>query len=73
MKRALLFRSVREVIAAERLLSERGLHPVAVAVPRSLSSECGVCLRIPEEEAERADALLDKERFSHVCARFAED
>ncbi len=73
MERALLFRSVREVIAAERLLSERGLHPVAIAVPRSLSSECGVCLRISDDEAARADALLDEERFSHVCARFCED
>ena len=73
MERALLFRSVREVIAAERLLSERGLHPVAIAVPRSLSSECGVCLRISDDEAARADALLDEERFFHVCARFCED
>ena len=73
MERALLFRSVREVIAAERLLSERGLHPVAIAVPRSLSSECGVCLRISDDEAARAGALLDEERFSHVCARFCED
>ena len=73
MKRALLFRSVREVIAAERFLSERGLRPVAVAVPRSLSSECGVCLRVSEDEAARADALLTEGRFSHVCAKFVED
>ena len=73
MKRALLFRSVREVIAAERLLSERGLHPVAVAVPRSLSSECGVCLRISEEEAGAADELLAGKGIGHVCARFVED
>jgi hypothetical protein len=44
-----LFESTHAVIKAERLCIEQGLACRAIAVPRSISSNCGIALEINEE------------------------
>ncbi|MCX7635246.1 MAG: DUF3343 domain-containing protein [Syntrophales bacterium] len=51
----LLFPSVSHVLKAEKILKEAGLPFKLVPVPRHLSSDCGVCLRI---ETEYRNAIL---------------
>ena len=41
----ILFTTIHEVLKAEQTLKDRGVDMELVPVPRSLSSDCGVCLR----------------------------
>lgn len=41
----LLFATIHEVLRAERLLKEKGLDVEIMPVPRTLSSDCGVCIK----------------------------
>ena len=41
-----LFPSVSHVLKAERCLKERGIDHKLIPVPREVSSDCGVCLRV---------------------------
>ena len=55
---ALLMRSTNHAIQAEHVLRAAGLACKLIPVPRSISSECGVCARIAQADKERAiDAL----------------
>lgn len=53
-----LFHTSNHSFRAERLLKEQGVVCRQVPVPRHLSSECGVCLRLEAAEQERAHAIL---------------
>jgi len=41
----ILFTTIHEVLKAEQLLKGREVHLEVVPVPRSISSDCGVCIR----------------------------
>jgi hypothetical protein len=41
----ILFRSIHDVLKAEKLLKHRGFTFELVPVPRNLSSDCGMCIR----------------------------
>ena len=47
-----LFESVSHVMKAEQILKKAGIPHKIIPVPRSLSSDCGVCLRFLREETE---------------------
>lgn len=51
LKALLLFTNTRGVIKAETFCRTRNLPVAVVAVPRHLSSECGMCLSIPAPHA----------------------
>ena len=54
----ILVYSTSYAIRAERVLHLAGIETKLVPVPRHLSSNCGVCVRITQLERERArDAL----------------
>jgi len=53
-----LFPSIHFAIRAEKLMKEKGISYKLIPVPRHLSSDCGVCLRIPWEKKEEVLALL---------------
>ncbi len=57
-----LFPSTHFALRAEKLLKERGFSIKLIPVPRHLSSDCGVCMRIPWEEREMILGLLEEER-----------
>jgi hypothetical protein len=57
----LLFNSVSHAMMAEKILKERLIPHKLIPVPRHISSDCGVCIRIkPCDENIAADLLKDK-------------
>ena len=54
----ILFPSVHFALRAEKLVKEKGISHKLIPVPRHLSSDCGVCLRIPWEKKEEVIEIL---------------
>ena len=50
-------------IRAESLLHQAGLASKMIPVPRHLSSNCGVCVRIERTDVEPARQVLEKGRL----------
>ncbi len=56
----ILVPSTSYALRAERVLHKAGVDCKLIPVPRSLSSDCGVCLRIAAEDQERASQSLEE-------------
>jgi hypothetical protein len=54
----ILFPSVHFALRAEKLVKAKGISHKLIPVPRHLSSDCGVCLRIPWEKREEVLGFL---------------
>ena len=54
----ILFPTSAHVMRAEKLLKGAGLSCRLIPVPRHLSSDCGICLVVLQNEAVSASALL---------------
>ena len=54
----ILFPSIHYALRAEKLMKERGISYKLIPVPRHLSSDCGVCLRIPWDRKEEVLDIL---------------
>ena len=57
----ILFPSTYFALRAEKKSKEKGLSVRLIPVPRHLSSDCGVCLRVSWEQRETIESLLKKE------------
>ncbi|MBN1130017.1 MAG: DUF3343 domain-containing protein [Chitinispirillaceae bacterium] len=68
-----LFRSTHSVIRAERLCLENGLYCKVIAVPRTVSSECGIALEIKQEQMAELSGMLSKSGIPFNCHRLTED
>jgi hypothetical protein len=56
-----LFESVSAALVAEKALKEMGIVHKLIPVPKQLSSDCGVCLRVESDDQRRVEqALIDK-------------
>jgi hypothetical protein len=56
-----LFESVSAVLVAEKVLKDMGITHKLIPVPKQLSSDCGVCLRVESVDQIRVNqALTDK-------------
>ena len=56
-----LFESVSAVLVAEKVLKDMGITHKLIPVPKQLSSDCGVCLRVESDDQLRVEqALTDK-------------
>jgi hypothetical protein len=53
-----LFHSVQGAIGAEKLLTEAGVVHKLIPVPRSLSSNCGFCVRFTWTDRDLVEQLL---------------
>jgi hypothetical protein len=53
----LIFTTIHDVLKAERTLQGAGIDVEVLPVPRSLSSDCGVCIKSAEEEEVLAGVL----------------
>jgi hypothetical protein len=53
-----LFKSVSHVMHAERILKEAHVPHKIIPVPRVISSECGVCIRLLPENREGFESIL---------------
>lgn len=54
----ILFPSIHFALRAEKLMKQKGIPHKLIPVPRHLSSDCGVCLRIPWEKKEEVLGFL---------------
>lgn len=54
----ILVYSTSYALRIEKVLQQTGLETKLIPVPRHLSSDCGVCVRIPLAEQARAKQLL---------------
>lgn len=60
-----LFHSISGALRAERLLMAEGLPLKCVPVPRHLSSDCGICVRIDRADEVKAEAILRRGNLEH--------
>ena len=64
-----LFNCVSHAIKAEKVLKATGLTFKIIPVPRHISSDCGVCLRIDSDQEERIrTVLVHVEGFTEIVA-----
>jgi hypothetical protein len=54
----ILVYATSHALRAETILAEAGIESKLIPVPRHLSSDCGVCLRISQEDMELANDTL---------------
>jgi hypothetical protein len=54
-----LFDSVSQVMKAEKILKNAGIPHKLIPVPRSISTDCGVCLRFLPEQKEMIIKTLE--------------
>jgi hypothetical protein len=52
------FASTHDALAAEALLEDAGVSATPVPAPRTLGARCGIALRVPREESERAEGCF---------------
>jgi hypothetical protein len=53
-----LFPSVSHALKAEKILIAAGIAHKLIPVPRQISSDCGVCLRVAVDQQDQATAAL---------------
>jgi len=62
-----LFRSVSYALMAEKILLKEGIPFKLIPVPKTISSDCGVCLRFSPEVREKVvQALADKVEIAEI-------
>lgn len=55
----ILFFSTAYALKAEKALQNAGINSKLIPVPRHLSSDCGVCLRVAGEDKQAALSTLE--------------
>lgn len=55
---AILFRSSSHSLWAARILKKAGIQRNMIPIPRSVSADCGYCVRILSEDAHRVKEVL---------------
>lgn len=53
-----LFPSVSYTLKAEKILKEQGIVHKLIPVPRHISSDCGVCLRVTADRRDATESAL---------------
>ena len=53
------FASTHEALDAEALLDDMGIDVVPIPAPKSIGALCGIALRLPPDQAERARRYMD--------------
>jgi len=66
----LIFRGTHQVLSAEKRLKGGGVPLRLIPVPRSLTSDCGLAIRIPLDQRDRARGILARARLHPVSAHF---
>jgi hypothetical protein len=56
--KVLLMQSTSHAIRAEQVLYRAGISAKLIPVPRHLSSDCGVCIRIGQSDLKKAQEAL---------------
>lgn len=61
------FHNTREAVMGERRLLDAGLGAKVMPVPIALGKVCGIALRVPEAEAEKALLVLGEDYLGVFC------
>jgi len=56
----IIFRTIHDAIRAEGLLTESGYKPRVVPIPKDVSSDCGIALRLDANTFDGAVDYLEK-------------
>lgn len=64
MHSVVVFRSTRDAIRADRICKAEKLTARVVPVPKHISSECGMCLKILRDDSSKATELLEKNNIN---------
>ena len=64
----LIFRGTHQVLTAEKRLKGGGVTMRLIPVPRRLTSDCGLAIRIPQRDRDRAREVLTASRLLPVSA-----
>ena len=59
----ILVYSTSHAMRIEKLLGKRGIGCKMIPVPRQISSDCGVCIRITRAQVEAARETIEKARI----------
>ena len=67
---AILVPSTSHALRAEKVLHMAGIESKLIPVPRSLSSDCGVCLRIRADDKQATEEALTRQKavFEKIVA-----
>ena len=64
----LIFRGTHQVLSAEKRLKVGRVPLRLIPVPRRLTSDCGLAIRIPLDQRDRAREILSRARLLPVSA-----
>lgn len=64
MRNILLFRNIRKVMQAEKVLIAAKLKFKVMPVPSQLSSECGVCIEVEEVHSKEIEQRLIEKKIA---------
>lgn len=67
------FGSTHDALDAEKLLDDLGVEVVPVPTPKAIGALCGIALRIPLDEAERAAEYLERAEIGITARTEIED
>jgi hypothetical protein len=67
----LIFRGTHQVLSAEKRLKGGGVPLRLIPVPRSLTSDCGLAIRIPFDQRDRARDILSRARLLPLSAHLS--
>ena len=67
------FASTHDALDAEALLEDMGIDVVPIPAPTTVSAQCGIALRVPVEQGERAATYLERAGISVVARVEIED
>jgi len=63
-----LFYSVSGALMAEKILKKAEVSYKVIPVPRHISSDCGVCVRILSEDRQRVEELITGSvEYESIC------
>ena len=62
----ILFLSANHAVKAESILLKGGFLCKLIPVPRNISSDCGVCVRIPSAEKKQAIKVLTNSNIEFI-------
>jgi len=69
----LIFRGTHQVLSAEKRLKGGRVPVRLIPVPRSLTSDCGLAIRIPFDQRGRAREILSRARMLPVSVHLPRD
>jgi hypothetical protein len=67
----LIFRGTHQVLSAEKRLKGGGVPLRLIPVPRSLTSDCGLAIRVPLDHRDHAREILSRARLLPLAAHLS--